>query len=125
MRFPKASLFAALPLLCGCVSGRIYTHTWEPLTTNFDKTPVYQSNGSGESDVRHLSIPTGYYSLDIVWHSNAIGDIAKRDGIEEICYADLESFSVLGIWNQYTVHVYGKAKPKPPEAAAPAEAPKN
>ncbi len=124
MRLPKASLLATLPLLCGCMSGLIYTHTWVPLSTNFNHTPVFQSNESGESDVRHLSIPAPYHSLDFLWHTNAIGDIAERDGIGEICYADYESFSVLGIWNQYTVHVYGKPKPKPPEAAAPAEAPK-
>ena len=34
--------------------------------------------------------------------------IAKENGIETIYYADLETLSILGIWNQYTVHVYGK-----------------
>ncbi len=42
------------------------------------------------------------------WGSAAIGDVAKEQGMQEIYFADLEVFRVLRIWNQYTVHVYGK-----------------
>jgi hypothetical protein len=38
----------------------------------------------------------------------AIGDVAKKAGMKEICFAELETLSVLRIWSQYTVHVYGK-----------------
>jgi hypothetical protein len=44
----------------------------------------------------------------IAWGSAAIGDRAKKEGMREVCYADLEIFSVLRVWNEYTVHVYGK-----------------
>jgi len=50
--------------------------------------------------------------VDIVWDSNAIGDIARAQGIDEIYYADMETLSVVfGIWSQRTVHIYGKPGP--------------
>ena len=68
------------------------------------QTPVNGNNGQG--DIKHIS-----YYVDVMWDSNAIGDIAKKHGIETIYYADIETLSVLTIWNQYTVHVYGKQQP--------------
>ena len=44
----------------------------------------------------------------MLWDSNGIGDIARKNGLEAIYFADLETFSILGIWSQYRVHVYGK-----------------
>jgi len=46
--------------------------------------------------------------VDVLSDSNAIGDIAKQNGIETVYFADLETMSILIIWNQYTVHVYGQ-----------------
>ena len=114
MRLLRTVLLAASTALCGCQSGLLYTHTFEPLSTNFDKTPVFKKTQMGESDVKHLSIPTPYHSLDILWDSNAIGDAAARDGIEEICYADIETLSFFfEVWSQQTVHVYGRVKAAP------------
>ena len=123
VRGPFAVAFAALVGLAGltsaCVPGRIYTHIRGPLSTNFHETPVYSSKQKGrESDVKHLSIPLIKIdlSLDLMWNSNAIGDIARHQGIEEVYYADLERLSILGIWNQYTVHVYGRPSEKAADA---------
>lgn len=100
-----AAILCAL-LTCGCMRGMIYTHVTEPLTTRFDRTPV--GNGSeGEGDVKELRY--NLY-LRVLWDENSIGTIAKESGFDEIYYADLETFSVLGIWNQYRVHVYGTKK---------------
>lgn len=103
---------AALPLLAACQTGLIYTHVTEPLSTNFDKTKVFaEPNEVAKGDVKHVSVPVlDGVSVDVTWNSNAIGDVAQRNGIDEIWYADLETLSILTIWNQYTVHVYGKAK---------------
>jgi hypothetical protein len=49
-----------------------------------------------------------YPPLSAAWDDAAIGDIAKKNGIQELYFADLETLRVLGIWNQYWVHVYGK-----------------
>ena len=42
------------------------------------------------------------------WDTNGIGEIGKENGLEEVYYADLETLSVLGIWTQRWVHVYGR-----------------
>jgi hypothetical protein len=91
-------------LLAGCATGFIYTQTTRPLTLNFHETPsgVGERN-EGEGDVKRFR-----YYVDIMWDSNAIGRIAKEHGFETVYYADLETLSVLGIWNQRFVHVYGK-----------------
>jgi len=98
------TLFAAalFLLLNGCVVGLIYTHVIEPLDVNADRTEIVP--GSGEGDVKQIR----YSLVDVSWNSNAIGDIARREGIETVYYADLETLSVLlGIWRQRTVHIYG------------------
>ena len=130
VRGPFVVAFAGLAglatLTSACVPGRIYTHIHGPLSTNFHETPVYSPTQKGrESDVKHLSIPLIKIdlSLDLMWNSNAIGDIARLQGIEEIYYADLERLSILGIWNQYTVHVDGRPADKG-ASGAPETSPK-
>ena len=101
MRIATLTLIAVL-LVSGCMSGVIYTHTWQPLTVDMDRTRVVSTGGSG--DIKHIAI----YMASVAWDSAAIGDIAKKQGLHELYFADLETFSVLRIWNQYTVHVYGQ-----------------
>jgi len=88
--------------LTGCGMGLIYTHTITPLDLNSNETPLVIE--SEEGDVKHLS----YSLVDVQWDSNAIGDIALENGIETIYFADIEFLSILGIWNQDTVHIYGR-----------------
>lgn len=95
-------------ILWGCAPGMIYTHVTVPLTTDFHSTPV-ADGFYGESDVKELRY--GFW-LRTLWDENSIGTIAKDAGFAQIYYADIETFSVLGIWTQYRVHVYGsKAEP--------------
>jgi hypothetical protein len=109
---------AVMPLLSGCIFGLIYSHTVEPLDLNLTATPVYiQRAETGESAVSHVNIPLTSIPLDILWNSNAIGDAMKLHGIEQVYYADLETLSVLRIWNEYTVHIYGKPAAKTDGAA--------
>ncbi len=89
-------------LLSGCGKGIIYTHTMEPLSLDMYQTKVVQSEGTG--NIKHIQVsPVG-----VAWDSVAFGDIAKKNGMNELYFADLETFQVLGIWNRYTVHLYGK-----------------
>lgn len=91
-------------LLPGCIRGLIYQHTIEPLSVNFDKTPVAAAKGGGaKGDVKHFR-----YYVDFMWNTNAIGEIAKENGIEEVYYADLEILRVAGVWAQYHVNIYGR-----------------
>jgi len=100
IRFLSASL-AMMLLLTGCGVGLLYTHTVEPLDINHKRTEAVQSSEQG--DIKHIQ-----YGVGVMWNSNAIGDIAKKHGMKTIHYADLERLSVLGVWYQYTVHVYGR-----------------
>lgn len=52
--------------------------------------------------------PVSGYGFYAQWNSNAIGDIAQRYGLKEVYFADIEIFSILGIWTHKKVHVYGK-----------------
>lgn len=93
------ALLIAIPLFA---AGCVYRHTVEPLDVNFDRTPVVKKTEDG--DIRRFK----YNVVDVQWHSNAIGDIAAKNGFKKIHYADLETFSILGIWTQNRVHIYGE-----------------
>ncbi len=84
--------------------GLIYSHITKPLSVNFSKTQVDLNNSDG--NIKHVHIP--FVKVDIIWSSNAIGDIARENGMETIYYADIDNLSILGIWNRYSVHIYGK-----------------
>ena len=97
-------------LLSGCMHGLLYENVTEPLTIDFHNTPV-GDGFSGKSDVKEVRY--NFYAR-VIWDENSIGSIAKEAGFSEIYYADLQTFSILGIWNQYRVRVYGlKEVPAP------------
>jgi hypothetical protein len=81
--------------------GLVYTHTRRPLDTNMSRTPV--DGRSVHGDLKHIS-----FYVDVMWDSAAIGDIAKKNGLKTVYYADIETLRVFYIWNRYIVHVYGK-----------------
>ena len=82
--------------------GIIYTNIVTPLDVNLSQTP--KGVNQCEENIKHLSLR--YVSMS--WDSAAIGEIAKQNGIEQVYFADIETLSVLMIWSQYTVHIYGK-----------------
>ena len=88
--------------LSSCVNGMLYQHTVVPLSTDFKNTPAGERTGNG--DVKRFR----YSVVDINWDTNAIGDIAKKAGLEEVYFADIETLRILGIWTQTWVHIYGK-----------------
>ena len=75
------------------------------LDVNLDETPVFDRGASGKSDTKRVNLRP---YVDIQWDSNAIADAARKAGLTQVHYADLETLSVLGVWVQKTVHVYGK-----------------
>jgi hypothetical protein len=96
-----AALAFAL-VLAGCTYGILYTHTVTPLTLNQRATPVM--GAEGENAIKHIQLPY----IGIMWGDIALGDVAKAKGLQELYYADLEHLSVLTIWRQSTVHLYGR-----------------
>ena len=101
--FLSAAL-ALVVVLSGCSAGIIYTHTMQPLTLDMHSTRAVPTSGQG--DIKHLVLL--YPALSFAWDDAAIGDIAKKNGIQELYFADLETLRILGIWNRYWLHVYGK-----------------
>jgi len=99
MRPAKRLLLLLAPLL---FTGCIYRRTIEPLDVRFAATPVYRQTDQG--GIKHFK----YFLINFQWDSNAIGRIAREHGLSEVYYADLETLSILRVWNRYTVHVYGR-----------------
>ena len=85
----------------GCVGGAIYSHVTVPMDLNLDRTPVHQEQVQD-------SWNTLQYYIRVDWGSLGIGDIAKRQGLKHVYYADLETLTVLGLWRQRWAHVYGE-----------------
>lgn len=88
--------------------GLVYTHTRQPLDTNMSRTPAEGREAHGDLEHISFSMWDDDFCWDVMWGSAAIGDIAAKNGIKTIYFADIETLRVLTIWNQYTVHVYGK-----------------
>jgi len=104
---PRLAALAAGLLASGCTApGLVYTRITRPLTVNFLEAPVVLDGAPAEGDVKSLR-----FRVELRWDVNAIGELAKTNGIEEVYYADEEILSVLGIWRQRFVHVYGRALP--------------
>lgn len=101
-RTRTALVATLLALGASCASGSVYTHTVTPLDGDFNATPVMQKGGSG--NVKQVT----YSNVEFEWGVNGIGEISKLSDFEEIYYADFELLSVLGIWTQTWVHVYGR-----------------
>ena len=97
-------IFCMALCIPGCTQGLLYTHTTEPLTTNYRQSLVDGYLTTAHGDTKHISV-----QLQAKWDTNGIGEIAKSNGIQEVYYADIETISVLfGIWEQDYVHIYGK-----------------
>ena len=101
IRFALAATAMVL-LFSGCSVGLIYTHTREPVTHDVRPTKIVQTDKTG--DIKHIQVSW----IGVAWDSAALGDIAKKNGLSELYFADLETLRVLTVWNQYTVHLYGK-----------------
>jgi hypothetical protein len=106
----RMSVVIALSLLlAGCSNGvlfnsGLYSHTVEPLTFNRNPTEVEQSMLQANGDINHIQ-----FRVSILWGTNGIGEVARKHGIETVYYADIEKLRVLfGIWQEDTVHVYGR-----------------
>jgi TRL (tRNA-associated locus)-like protein len=96
--------------------GVVFQLTTRPLTINFDRTPVGVTRESGAGSVKQIQ----YRGLRVLWDDNALGSLAKEAGLEEIYYADVQTLSILNVYTQYKVRVYGRLPSTPePAPAAP------
>ena len=88
------------------LNGYVYTHIRIPYTINLDKTPASAAQAAGK--ILQINEPLSGYGLYAKFNSNAIGDIAQSQGFKKVYFADMEIFSILGIWRDETIHVYGE-----------------
>ena len=88
------------------LSGRIFTHVKIPLTTDLNDTPSGVFQGTGM--IVRITEPITEYNFYAEFNSNAIGDVAKKLGINKIYYVDLEVFDVLGVWTHKKIIIYGE-----------------
>ena len=103
-----AAVLAPILFLSGCSAGLLYKHTTRPLDLNLGDTKVVETSNKGHVQYLQYYVQPLQFTVSASWDSNAIGDIAKKNGMETIYYADLEVLSVLSFWNRFTVHVYGE-----------------
>ncbi|MBT8340453.1 MAG: hypothetical protein HKP58_11915 [Desulfatitalea sp.] len=108
---PLAAVFCLVLILSACSVfrpvGLIYTNIRLPLTKNLDRTPMpVDDPPSGRVlEVREPVTGLGIYAkVD----SNAIGDIARENGMKTIYFADQHIFSILGIWSINKTVLYGE-----------------
>ncbi len=98
-----------LLLMTGCANGvlfnnGLYSHTVVPLTFNREPTEILTDNKQGSGNIKHFQ-----YIVSVQMGTNGIGEVAKKNGIETVYYADTEKKSfIFGLWQQQIVHLYGK-----------------
>ena len=90
----------------GVLAGVVYTRVKFPLTTDLNQTPAAVDTGGGK--IVRIKEPFSGYGISAEFYSNAIGEIAERHGLKTVYYADVERFSILGIWRHDEVIVYGE-----------------
>lgn len=99
-----------LLVLTGCgtgpLVGRIYTKVKMPLSRDLNVSPLKENNGTGK--VIRVKEPFSGYGIYTELNSNAISDIAKKHGIGTVYFADMERFSILGIWTTTKIIIHGE-----------------
>lgn len=86
----------------GCApTGVIYSNTTVPLDVDYDQTPFADLADTG--DTRSIQ-----YYIRVEWGDASIGEIARKYRFEKIYYADISTLSVLGVWSQQIVTIYGE-----------------
>jgi hypothetical protein len=104
-------LAAAVLTVAACSNlrpfGLIYTDTRYPLTKNLHNTPM-PANTPSNGRTLEIKEPITGLGLYARVDSNAIGDIARQNGMQTLYFADQETFSILGIWTTVKTILYGE-----------------
>ncbi|GAB6909074.1 conserved hypothetical protein [Desulfosarcina cetonica] len=97
--------------LCACSTGPLvgvlYTNVRLPLTEDLNATPA--PTGTPVSDqVLEIKEPFSGVGLYARVSNNAIGEIARQNGVDPLYFADQRVFSILGIFKTHRVYLYGR-----------------
>lgn len=97
-------------VLSGCSRiprGLLYTDIVEPLCTDARGSTL--GSRSARGDTKTIEIPLTQLNLSAEWDSRAIGDAAKKAGLNTIHSCDLRrEYYIIGIWRRERVLVYGE-----------------
>ena len=105
-------------LLSGCASGidtpphirgYLFSDIRVPYTPDLHNTPVSDIGGNGLG-IRVEEPFTGR-GISAEVDSNAIGDIARKNGMKEVYFADREEMNILrilGLFRRRRLYIYGK-----------------
>ena len=104
----------------GPLVGLVYTRVKLPLTFDLDAAPL-PARSPETGRVIEVKEPITGFGLYARMNSNALGDIARRHGVDPLYFADREVFSILGIWKTNRVFLYGDAAASVPENTAAAD----
>jgi len=85
--------------------GLLYTDVHAPLKIEMNETKLGAKHG--EAKVRYLSLWFLFPLLDGAWGDAAIAQAASNGDIKTVRHADYELLNVLGVYNEFTVYVYG------------------
>ncbi|MBL8766861.1 MAG: hypothetical protein JNL94_05840 [Planctomycetes bacterium] len=104
-----ATLLACLGWLgltgCGPI-GWIYTEKTEPFVIDMNVTKV--GSKMAELSSKEIHEPVTAAGIGIEWKSRAIGEAAKKHGITDVYFADIQTTSVFGgVFRMQTIQVYG------------------
>ena len=87
--------------------GIVYTNMRLPLTRNLhhSPTPLKAPNTGRTLEIKE---PISGLGLYVQVDSNAIGEIAHKNGMQTLYFADRQFFSILGIWTTDKTILYGE-----------------
>lgn len=107
----RLGIAVVFSMMTACVNvqpkGIIYTDIRLPLTHNFHNTtwPISSPNSARTLEIKEPFTGFGLYAqVD----SNAIGSIARKNGMNTLYFADRQIFSILGIWTSNKTILYGQ-----------------
>ena len=90
----------------GVLRGWGYSQHVLPLTMDLDDvTAVVVHHCDQTWQAKEPYSGLGFYARG---GENGLGHIARKYGVREIYYADVETFSVFGFWEETIVHLYGR-----------------
>lgn len=121
----KVRFFLLATILIGCLVGCgtgplvgiVYTRVKLPLTRDLKAAPM-PGHPPGSDRTIEIKEPLTGFGLYARVNSNALGDIARQNGMARLYFADQEVFSILGIWKTHRVILHGKIDPERCDAAA-------
>jgi hypothetical protein len=112
----KTLTLLAVVLLCGCntlggkspvmaPAGYIYEHTQVPLMHEQNSGESKSTLQSGRATAKQV-VP--YFTfLSVAWQDNSLKTAMANGGIKNLHHADIEHFTILGLYREQTVIAYG------------------